>query len=443
MSKNLILKYHNDLNKLKLGLFTPKEANIFFTLIFKANDIKDENIVMTFKELRELSNGDKNNDRFLDSILSLNSKLKSMNQTMEIEPGVFLTFSLFGNIKTDTNKKFIEVPIDERFRYLIVDLLKNFSLYDFKLITTLKGNYLKTLYRLLRQWDTVKEKTFEIEEFRDILEIPETYQMFNIDQKVIKPAIKELKKYFLNLKVEKIKTGVKVAALKFTWEGKKEVIEAEEVEIKISEKLSKAIEKAKKNRFIVNLFTDENIEKLLNKFEENTLIKGLNACYKDIQKEVKSLNYLIKAIETAATKKTKKIVVEKVKTDQEKVKPDSKENNSIKEKVLESEFKSIYKYYLGKNGLADNPFTKKAFAMNYEIVDEIILPEELAKIVEKYFITDNQIADGMSDGYTREETIKLIESNLLENSKMPEELQKEYEEFLAWKKWNEERMKQK
>ena len=81
--------------------------------------------------------------------------------------------------------------------------------------------------------------------------------------------------------------------------------------------------------------------------------------------------------------------------------------------------------------------------MNYEIVDEIILPEELAKIVEKYFITDNQIADGMSDGYTREETIKLIESNLLENSKMPEELQKEYEEFLAWKKWNEERMKQK
>lgn len=132
-----------------------------------------------------------------------------------------------------------------------------------------------------------------------------------------------------------------------------------------------------------------------------------------------------------------------MKTDQEKVKPDSKENNSIKEKVLESEFKSIYKYYLGKNGLADNPFTKKAFAMNYEIVDEIILPEELAKIVEKYSITDNQIADGMSDSYTREETIKLIESNLLENSKMPEDLQKEYEEFLAWKKWNEEKMKQK
>ena len=115
----------------------------------------------------------------------------------------------------------------------------------------------------------------------------------------------------------------------------------------------------------------------------------------------------------------------------------------VKEKVLESEFKSIYKYYLGKNGLADNPFTKKAFSMKYEIVKKIVLPEELAKIVEKYSITDNQIVDGMSDGYTREETIKLIESNLLENSKMPEELQKEYEEFLAWKKWNEERTNKK
>ncbi|BBA53231.1 plasmid replication initiation protein (plasmid) [Fusobacterium varium] len=444
MSKNLMLKYHNDLNKLKLGLFTPKEANIFFTLIFKANDIKDENIVMTFKELRELSNGDKNNDRFLDSILSLNSKLKSMNQTMEIEPGVFLTFSLFGNIKTDTNKKFIEVPIDERFRYLIVDLLKNFSLYDFKLITTLKGNYLKTLYRLLRQWDTVKEKTFEIEEFRDILEIPETYQMFNIDQKVIKPAIKELKKYFLNLKVEKIKAGVKVTALKFTWEGKKEVIEAEEVEIKISEKLSKAIEKAKKNRFIANLFTDENIEKLLNKFEENTLIKGLNACYKDIQKDVKSLNYLIKAIETAAGKKTKKIVVEK-EVDQKKTKAILKERIPTikKEKVLESEFAEIYKHYLMINDIEDNMFTKKAFAMNYEIVDEIILPDELKKIVRKYSIDNEQVLQSMGAGNSREEAIRGIESNIMENSKMPEELQKEYEEFLAWKKWNEERANKK
>lgn len=51
--------------------------------------------------------------------------------------------------------------------------------------------------------------------------------------------------------------------------------------------------------------------------------------------------------------------------------------------------------------------------MKYEIVKKIVLPEELAKIVAKYSIMDNQITDGMNDDYTREKTIKLIESNYL------------------------------
>ncbi|MDH5042489.1 replication initiation protein, partial [Enterococcus faecalis] len=52
---------------------------------------------------------------------------------------------------------------------------------------------------------------------------PEYYQMGNIDQKVLKPAMKELHNYFENLEVTKIKAkkGNKIAKLEFTFTGLK------------------------------------------------------------------------------------------------------------------------------------------------------------------------------------------------------------------------------
>ena len=299
--KYQILKYHNDINKLKLGIFTEKETNIFFTLLLKARDAQiDENIInISFSELKELSNGDKNNSRFIKSILSLNSKLKSLNQTIETKPGVFNTFSLFGDITTDTNEETIEIPIDDKFKYLVHNFMGNFTIIDFKLLVSLKGNYLKTLYRLLKQWDTKQERIFEIENFREILEIPKSYKMYNIDQKILKPALKELSKYFENLKIEKIKKGVKIASIKFKWKSKKKNLN-DTLEITISERLSKVIEKAKRNRYLVKLLNVNNIEKLLQMFDEDLIIKGLNKAYKEINKEIKSINYLVKTIEPVA-----------------------------------------------------------------------------------------------------------------------------------------------
>lgn len=400
----------------------------------------EEEILLSFSELKELSKGDSNLPRFLNALKSTYTKLLTIPYFFKNEQG-FGAFVLFNKYFVNEQEKTVKIKVSSDFKYLLNDFFGNYTKFDLLEFVSLKSIYSKNLFKVLKQWESKKEKKFEIEEFRPLMGVPIKYSTANFNDRVLKPIMQELPKYFSNLKLEKIKTGKKVTDLKFTWKIKKEVIEAEVVEVKISEKLNKAIEKAKKNRFIEKLFTDENIEKLISKFEESVLIKGLNACYKDIQKDVKSLNYLIKAIETAAGKKTKKIVVEK-----------EKETGRIEEKnlskpdkiqVLDKEFKEIYKLYLLKNGIVDNKITKKAFSMGYEIVEEIILPEDLQKIVKKYSIDERQILNGLSDGYTREETIKLIESNIIENNRMPEELQKEYEEFLAWKKWNEERANKK
>ncbi|MGL6101385.1 MAG: replication initiation protein, partial [Fusobacteriaceae bacterium] len=216
-----IMKYHNDINKMKIGGFSKAETDIFFSLLLKAKDNQDKIIIMDFLELKQLSNGDKNNDRFVKNILGLSSKLKTLNQTMEVEPGVFLTFSLFGSIRTDTNKKIIKVPIGEEFSYLVKGLLGNFTLLDLEELVKLGSNYSKTLFRLLKQWETTKEYIVKMDVFKELMGIPSTYRMTNIDQKVLNTVMEELKPLFPNLKLEKTKKGRVMESLKFTWNQKK------------------------------------------------------------------------------------------------------------------------------------------------------------------------------------------------------------------------------
>ncbi|BBA53308.1 plasmid replication initiation protein (plasmid) [Fusobacterium varium] len=442
-----IIKYHNDMNKVSFAGFKEKELDLFFSICQKMKEKGTNEVIFSFAELRQVSQyTNRSVERLYSDLDKVYKKMLELNLKYEDDKEI-RRFVLFNRYVIKKEEKIILIKSSEDFEYVLNNLIGNFTKFDLIEFVSLKSIYSKNMFKLLKQWESKKERKFEIEEFRHLLAIPEKYRMSIIDLKVLKPIMAELPRYFPKLKLEKIKTGRKVTELKFTWNFKKENIDIEETqeEIKISEKLNKAIEKAKKNRFITNLFTDENIEKLLNRFEENTLIKGLNACYKDIQKDIKSLNYLIKAIETAAGKKTKKIVVEKEKeTDQEKIKPDSKEKVPTvqKIKVLESELKKAYKHYLKKNKLSDNPFTKKAFTMNYEIVEKIELSEKLKKLIKENSITEEDIIDGISAGYEREDVIEILADDR-SYKPSPEELQKEYEEFLAWKKWNEEREKQK
>ncbi|WP_229026001.1 replication initiation protein, partial [Enterococcus faecium] len=88
----------------------------------------------------------------------------------------------------------------------------------YSLFKTLQQNP-KTLFRLLMQYRSTGYYVVRIEEFRSLMDIPEYYQMGNIDQKVLNPALRELKKYFNDLKVTKIKAkkGNKIAKLEFTF----------------------------------------------------------------------------------------------------------------------------------------------------------------------------------------------------------------------------------
>lgn len=260
---------------------------------------------------------------------------------------------------------------------------------------SLRSSYSKNIFKLLKQWESKKEKLFSIEEFRNLLNVPSKYRMSEIDKFILKPMNTELPQYFPNLKLEKIKTGKKVTSLKFTWNGKAEKVAPKKIDdiidiIEISEELNKTIEKAKKNRFIEKLLTIDNIEILTQMFQENDLVKGLLWAYKEIKQDISTLNYLIKTIRTGAEKKEKKIVVKKSEEKQpnlfdktfEEIPFNFEEEPKEKEvqKISKEEYEKLYKKYLKENKIAHNKVTRLSFDNSIGFKYELIETESQEKI---------------------------------------------------------------
>ena len=389
-----IVKYHNQINDVNFNGYSEKELNLFFTLIFLAKEQSTKQIIIPFNQLKELSNGDTHSLRFIETLKNVNKKLIRLNHEVEVDRKIHI-FSLFSVFTIDRDNKELIVQINEIFSYMLNDLIGNFTRFDLLEFVNLKSSYSKNTFKLLKQWESIKLKEFDLIDFKNILGVPNSYNTSKFNEKVLKPIMTELPQYFSNLKLEKIKTGKKVTGLKFTWNGKqKEAIdikEAEVVEIEISEQLNKAIEKAKKNRFIEKLLTLDNIEILTQMFQENDLVKGLLWAYKEVKQDISTLNYLIKTIRTGAEQKEIKIkvkenknkeVIQEVlfdeKTDTFKVDPVKKE------KISQEKYEELYKGYLKENNIAHNRGTRLGFDKLYENKYEIIetLKEKIYTINE-------------------------------------------------------------
>ena len=327
-----IIKYHNDMNKVNFSGFNEKELNIFFSLILLAKDKGTNELCVPFSELRKLSNDDgKNRDRFIKSMVNTHSKLIQLFYKIETESSITM-FTLFNRFEIDLNNNVLNVKINKDFSFLLNDLVANFTKFDLIEFTSLKSTYSKNLFKVLKQWENRKEKVFSLNEFKALLGITGKYEkMSALDTYVLGQLRKELPSFFPNLKIEKIKTGRTVTSLKFSWGQKhRDINYVDDIEIKISEELQKAFEKASHNRFIQPFLTDNAKADLIEIFEdEKVLIKGLIYAYKKIDKEIKRLSYLIKVIKTGAEQQTKVIKVVK------------KENSLNEEDYRQTSFEEI------------------------------------------------------------------------------------------------------
>lgn len=220
---NIKVKYKNELNLVPMRNFDSVEMNLFFSICAKMKDKGISKVRFTFEDLKELSAYKPTSvKRFADDLEAVYSKMIQLTYRTE-EPGIREKFVLFTGYRIDENNQTVDISVNPELDYIINELSTEFTKFELQEFTGIRSSYAKTMYRLLKQYRSTGFYKVKIEDFREILAIPDSYQMSDIDKQVLKPIKNELSIYFDDMKIIKHKARKRnrIAAIEFRFKEKK------------------------------------------------------------------------------------------------------------------------------------------------------------------------------------------------------------------------------
>ena len=217
--------YQNEMNLVPLRKFTSTEIDIFFSLCNKLKEQDIKELAIPFEELRHLSNYyHRSLKRFVKDLEHVYDKMLTLTYTQRSGLS-FKKFVLFTGYEVDANEQELIVSINPKLKHVLNEITADFTKFELKEMTHLKSTYSKNMFRLLKQYKHTGYFKIQIEDFRERLDIPNSYRMTHINQKVLAPIIKELGFIFNNLHINKIKAkkGRKIEWLEFTFDAEKRI----------------------------------------------------------------------------------------------------------------------------------------------------------------------------------------------------------------------------
>lgn len=222
---NEVVKYHNDLNRVVMRDWNSSEMNIFFGIISRIREHDSKELTLSIKTIRELtqSNDAYQKNRWYENLKSVVNKLSTINFYREDEKSYELLL-LFQKFKINKDDETILVKVSPDFDYILNQLNANFTNWDLIEFKQVKSSYSKTLFRLLKQYRTVGKRRFTVNEFRTLLDIPESYNTGMVKKRIIDKSIVELSEYLKDLKCKSITEntqGNPVIAYEFTFKAEK------------------------------------------------------------------------------------------------------------------------------------------------------------------------------------------------------------------------------
>ncbi|GAA9197801.1 hypothetical protein BTM361_15130 [Helicobacter pylori] len=209
---NTYITYHNNTNKVNLGKLSEREANLLFAIFQKLKDQGNTLIRFEPQDLKQMIMVKSNltNRQLLQILKNLLDNISGANFWIireHVENGEIyedhISYMLFKQFEIRIHKptqtiEYLEVQLNDSYQYLLNNLGMGGQYTSFKLLEfqRVRGKYAKTLYRLLKQYKSTGILSVEWTQFRELLDIPKDYKMENIDQKVLTPSLKELKKIY-------------------------------------------------------------------------------------------------------------------------------------------------------------------------------------------------------------------------------------------------------
>ncbi|GAA8448140.1 hypothetical protein HpNP61_15330 [Helicobacter pylori] len=207
---NTYITYHNNTNKVNLGKLSEREANLLFAIFQKLKDQGNTLIRFEPQDLRKMLGIKISHDNLTRTARSMWNKIKTadfwevrdivVNGRECVSEKNYMLFQVCEIVSDKKTREFLymDIQLNIGYNYLLNNLgmggqYTSFNLLEFQRV---RGKYAKTLYRLLKQYKSTGILSVEWDQFRELLDIPKDYEMRNIDQKVLTPSLKELRKIY-------------------------------------------------------------------------------------------------------------------------------------------------------------------------------------------------------------------------------------------------------
>lgn len=196
----------------------------------------------------------------------------------------------------------IKLRFDDDLIPYLLQLQKRFTRYQLKNILYLKSKYSIRIYELLKQYESIGKREFELQELKKILFIENQYnRIYDLKRFVIEPAVEEINDYTdINISYDDIKKGRKIVGFAFDIEPKDQDQYIEYLNqfynIKDMQKKMGLSNENFNSKQVMNIY-EKAIEKVQDQFNPMEYVR-LNYLYVKGKGSARNIySYLIKAIE--------------------------------------------------------------------------------------------------------------------------------------------------
>ena len=129
----------------------------------------------------------------------------------------WLLVNWFSSIRYKGKTGIVSFKISDDLRPYLLQLKENFKSYDLKYIMQMSSSYSIRIYEMLKQYEKIGSRSFDLEELRELLQIPVKYKYFDIKRKILSIAESEINTLSdIHIGFEEIKPSRAVTGLKFT-----------------------------------------------------------------------------------------------------------------------------------------------------------------------------------------------------------------------------------
>lgn len=223
--ENKLTVYKNELNIVPFRKFNSLEMDLFFSICTQMRDKGLHKIQYSFEQLKNLSNyKDRHSKRFINDLEQVYKKMLQLSYRQE-DSDEIKYFVLFNSFIINKTNEYVEISVNPELEYIINEISGGFTKFELSEFTNIRSSYAKTAFRLLKQFRQTGFWRVKIIDFRNILDVPKTYNMDALTKRVLNPIQKELSSIFFNLKIIKIKSKKrnKIEYLEFSFKPQDDI----------------------------------------------------------------------------------------------------------------------------------------------------------------------------------------------------------------------------